>query len=126
MFSFFKFQISNSTYCVPLRRGAGRVCRARRQARGGVGGALVGRLYTFAFTLTHSLKPPGYFNHRDYQVKPRFQSLLFHMQLCTATHGDKAYALAEVAIENIITRWVGGVDAFAGASTWRSQPASKL
>lgn len=40
-------------------------------------------------------------------------------------HWDKAYALAEVAIENIITRWVGGPDAFTQA-TWRSQAASKL
>ena len=41
-------------------------------------------------------------------------------------HWDKAYALAEVAIENIVTRWVGRTDAFAESTTWRSQPASKL
>jgi len=40
-------------------------------------------------------------------------------------HWVNAYALAAVAIENIVTRWVGGPGAFT-QSTWRSQAASKL
>ena len=41
-------------------------------------------------------------------------------------HWDKAYDLAGLAIENIVNRWVGPVERYAGVSTWRAQPASRL
>jgi len=40
-------------------------------------------------------------------------------------HWDKAYATARLAVDNIVTRRVGGPDKWSNAG-WRSTPASRL
>jgi acyl-CoA oxidase len=39
---------------------------------------------------------------------------------------EEAYALAAVAVDAIVDRWVGGVEKFRGTNTSRSVPASRL